>query len=529
MIQIGIFVSFMLFSVKRLLTYLHMFQQEEYDTKRFFRLITKRLAIDRTLSLIAIGTAFAYSMLDKYEWPYFLMMIGAFLVFSYREVDPRRQAKKKLVMTSRAKRIFIVALVLSATCAICSTVTSSLWIWLVPIQLLPVLLVAANMLLQPVETLIRRKYWNEAHAKIRELEPFTIGVTGSYGKTSVKHILGHILGTTASVLITPGSVNTAMGVTRIIRERLTEHHKYLVIEMGAYGSGSVAKLCRLAPPDMAIITAIGHAHYERFKSLDAVAKAKFEMAEATCQRNGKVITHTDVLAFPYTREFLNTHRQNFVICGEEEGSYLNIREILQRSNGLVVEIELNGKSFTAEVPLFGINHGKNVALAFAAACTLGIAPEMVLTALKSTPQIAHRLEVKTQAQGKITLIDDAYNSNPRGFAAALELLDGLRQSSGRRILVTPGIVELGEVHEAEHARLGTLALRYVDVVLAIAPERIRSFVEAFRSGAHGKQELIPCPTFADAQFWIDQKAKAGDVILLENDLPDIYERKFGPL
>lgn len=524
MIQIGIFASFMIFSVKRLLTYLHLFQQEEYDNARFLRLIFRRCAFDKTLSAILLSLTFANFIFGRYQWLFLVLMAVFFLLFSYREFDPRRLAKKKLVLTSRAKRNLILALVLSGVIGLCPMLTSTLWVWVIPIQLLPVLLVLANILLQPIENRIQRKYWGEAFAKVRELKPFTIGITGSFGKTSVKHILGHILGTTAPTLITPGSVNTSMGVTRIIRERLNQHHKYFVVEMGAYGPGSVANLCTLTPPDMAIITAIGHAHYERFRSLDAVAIAKFELAEATCGRGGKVITHADILTFPYAREFADTQKENFIICGNC-GTALNVRRILQRPEGLVVEIEWCGKHYTAEVPLFGMNHGMNVALAFAAACTLGIAPEMVLTALKSTPQIAHRLEVRTQPQGGITLIDDAYNSNPQGFVAALQLLDELRQSTGRRILVTPGIVELGEVHDVEHAKLGRLALRYVDIVIAVGPERIMSFVEAFRAGADHNQELIPYSSFADAQSWLDQHASTGDVILLENDLPDIYESK----
>src|SRR5206468_12245453 len=134
-----------------------------------------------------------------------------------------------------------------------------------------------------------------AHSKLQRLNPVVIGVTGSYGKTSVKHILGHVLETAGPTLITPGSVNTAMGIARVIRERLQPHHRYLVVEMGAYGIGSIRRLCALTPPRLGIISAIGKAHYERFKSLDAVAQAKFELAEAAAGNGGSVVAAADVV------------------------------------------------------------------------------------------------------------------------------------------------------------------------------------------------------------------------------------------
>src|SRR5205807_2644517 len=131
-----------------------------------------------------------------------------------------------------------------------------------------------------------------------------------------------------------------------------------------------------------------------------------------------------------------------------------------------------------------LHQGGNVALAFAAACNLGIAPEDVVAGLRSTPQIAHRLEVKRQGDGAI-LIDDAYNSNPVGFASGLDLLDTLRRPEGRRILVTPGMVELGSEHEAEHARIGRLAAKHVDVLVAVAPHRVAPLTAAFSEAAPG--------------------------------------------
>src|SRR5262249_36135958 len=163
-------------------------------------------------------------------------------------------------------------------------------------------------------------------------------------------------------------------------------------------------------------------------------------------------------------DFAAAHPGALLAVGSEPGAAVAITALGQDADGVAVTVSWRGREYTLRAPLFGLHQGRNIALAFAAACTLGTAPEDVVASLRSAPQIAHRLEVKREANGAI-LVDDAYNSNPVGFAAALELLDVLQRAGGRRILVTPGMVELGAAHEAEHDRIGRLAAEHVDVLL----------------------------------------------------------------
>ncbi len=396
-------------------------------------------------------------------------------------------------------------------------------VWVVAVQLVPLTLIAANLLLAPAEARVQRRYWNEARAKLDELKPTVVAITGSYGKTSVKHIIGHVLETAAPTLITPGSVNTAMGIARVIRERLQPQHRYFVVEMGAYGIGSIRRLCALTPPHLGIITAIGKAHYERFKSLDAVSRAKFELAEAARDNGGSVIVASDTLSFAWPRQFVERHRDLAITVGEDAAADLVIEAVRQEPDGVVAAIRWRGEHYELRAPLYGLHHGRNIALAFAAACSLGLPPEDIVASLRSVPQIAHRLEVKRQANGTI-VIDDAYNSNPVGFASALELLDALRQPDGRRILVTPGMVELGAEHDPEHARIGKLAAAHADVLVAVAPHRVAPLAAAFREAAP-EREIVSCAGFAEARIWLDRNLTARDVVLLENDLPDLLEHK----
>jgi UDP-N-acetylmuramoyl-tripeptide--D-alanyl-D-alanine ligase len=176
-----------------------------------------------------------------------------------------------------------------------------------------------------------------------------------------------------------------------------------------------------------------------------------------------------------------------------------------------------------KAPLFGEHHIGNMCVVFATACTLGAPPGDVIMALASAPQISHRLEVKQGPAGS-TMIDDAYNSNPVGFAAGLLLLNTLRRKGGRTVLVTPGMVELGLAHDAEHRKIGELAAHSVDVLVPVLPDRIRTLTEAYVSGNPGGI-VVPCPTFQAAQTWMNANVTADDVVLLENDLPDIYEAR----
>ena len=527
----GVFAlaGFAVFALRRLLTYLHLFQQEEYDNRRFLVWIANNAAIDRRLSILLAGTAVAQLLVPAGEVPrwVFAVLIGVLcLAIAAVERDPRKIAKKRLAMTARATRIYWIAAALlgcSAVAVAVALTAGNAIFWIVPVQLVPLALVAANRLLAPFEAKTQRRYWDEAQEILRRHAPMVIAITGSYGKTSVKHILGHVLETAAPTLITPGSVNTAMGIARVIRERLQPHHRCLVVEMGAYGPGSIRRLCALTPPKMGIVTAIGMAHYERFKSLETVAEAKFELAEAVAAQGGTVVAAADTLAFMAPRRFAEAHPDTLVTVGAEPGATIAIAALRQEIDGIVVAVTWQGRDYELRAPLFGLHQGRNIALAFAAACTLGLAPEDVVASLRSTPQIAHRPEVKREASGA-TLIDDAYNSNPVGFASALELLDVLRQPGGRRILVTPGMVELGAAHEAEHEKIGRLAASHVDVLVAVAPRRVAPLADAFAAAAP-EREVVSCAGFAEAQAWMAQNLAASDVVLLENDLPDLLERE----
>jgi UDP-N-acetylmuramoyl-tripeptide--D-alanyl-D-alanine ligase len=520
LLNLAVAACFLGFAVARGLRYMLFFQQDEYDGKRFFRWMREHRVFDIKLSIVLLVLGVLA----------FLPFVGeiariaagfALLGFAYVDLRESRAAKKKLAMTSRVKRIVLAATALFAVVALLGLLFGAHpWFWVVAVQAVPVLLVVANRLLDPYEKQIQARFRREAEQKLARIHPKIVGITGSFGKTSVKHILGHILQLTSRSAYTPGSVNTVMGIVRIIREKLDDDTQTFIVEMGAYGPGSINRLCQLTPPDFGVITAIGEAHYERFKGLDTVARAKFELAEHVLARGGQMVVDEQVLSQPYAKAFVETHRQHFIISGESEGVDVRLLSAIPTRQGMDVTIASGGKTTSFSVPLFGPVHGRNITTAFASAKALGLSEETIATALRSTAPIQHRLEVKREPSGA-RLIDDAYNSNPSGFKAALDVLNQVVDAGGRRILITPGMVELGAKHDEAHAELGAYAALRTDLVIAVGSARIPTFLHALRSATPAPL-ILEMGSFAEARQWLSSNLKPTDVVLIENDLPDVY-------
>lgn len=545
------------------------FQQEEYDDARFIRWLHDKRAYDRAASIafIAAAAVSAFLQLEPAAGllaaapviallPLALMVTGIGMGAA-RSMAAMRDNKKPLVRTDRVKRILrvygllvIAALIAGFWLAHLAPVGASYSLsydenaasWMDSLQFLslsfdwrlatlavlaaglaqalPFLIVAANKLLEPAEERVKARFRGEAVAKFNELKPTVVAITGSFGKTSTKHILAHILENAAPTLATPGSVNTEMGITRVIREQLTPEHQYFIVEMGAYGPGSIARLCALTPPDVSLVTAVGAAHYERFKTLETVAKAKFEIAEAVFKKGGRAVVSTDGIPKHLLEERISAVQGDYVRAGAEGDIALKGYELTP--DGLALTVEEAGEEQAFTVPLYGRHQAGNILMAAATARTLGLPWAAIKGALATMPQIRHRLEV-TRAAGAPTIINDAYNSNPIGFAAALECLDVLVREGGRRILITPGMVELGAIHDQEHERLGALTATHADIVCVVTPERIPTFVKGLEGANTGSTTVMTFATQDAAEAWVTANWRAEDAVLFENNLPDLYE------
>lgn len=525
MLSVLFFISLFFFSLMRLNFFCQFFQQEEYDGKRFLNLFRNGKLMDKKVSIILFLLIFISFVVPPFIG--YVLLAAVLIAFGVYHVKYNKKAKKPLVYTNRVRRILGVAVTLAGvlvfTINAIDILPIKIFVTIAYIQILPLILVIAKLILDPHEKITQKMFYNEAVAKLKTLNPTIIGITGSYGKTSVKHILAHVLSQAVPTLATPGSVNTVMGITRIIREKLQPNHKYFIAEMGAYGVGSIARLCEFCPPKHGILTAVGNAHYERFKSIDTVAAAKFELYQAVTKNGGFFVINQDQV----NPSYIATHavkKDNVSIIGSTDDVDTKILLSELTSEGLIIELQDNDGQYHLEVPLYGLQHVQNITLVFALAKKIGVPVSTIIAALKTMPQITHRLEVKKYSGGP-DVIDDAYNSNPQGFTAALDVLNILgKTSGGRRILVTPGMVELGAIHDEKHFEVGGYAADKTDIVLLIGVERFPSFEQALRE-TNPQVEIHHFAKFTEARAWLEANAKVQDVILYENDLPDLYENE----
>ena len=511
---------FAVFFFCRIKTLMLFFQSEEYENTNFLKYVVRKgkLLDKRTVFplLIIYAVSFVYPCLS-------VLSVLPITVAFIRESKFLKNAKKKLQITYRVKRIWITAYVLLNLifAGLLYNGFSVLFCGIFLLFVLPIFLVQANIILYPLENSIRKGFLRKAQARLADCNPTVIGITGSYGKTSVKHFLGAILSACCDTLYTAGTINTLMGVCRVINTELQPSHKFFIVEMGAYYKGSIRRLCDLVKPSAAIITSIGLAHLERFKTMENTASAKFELAEAVRLNNpnGTVILNKNKIA----EKFL-AKDPHAVKVGEGEKYFFT--DVVQGIDGISFVFHKGDElTFPVTAQVYGLHNAEDIALAIALALEMGVPTSTITAALKNVKPVKNRLQ--PLQIGRLTVLDDGYNSNPDGFANALNILAIYKKAmGGRAILVTPGIIELGEKHNEIHAELGKKAAEKADVVLAVTPERITSFINAFKENASAESVLLPMQSKDKAWEWLLANATEKDVILFENDLPDNYESDF---
>lgn len=520
-LSFAIFVLALLgFGMVRINTVLTYFQQEEYDSSRFLGAVLRVRLFDvlATLGLIAVLIANAYLDLGIYAW-----LIGAAILALIALRERGYTYKKKLVATDRLKRIrWLARGVYGLSLALLFVHPLAVFAIL---QLTPLWIMLANRLLRPLQARVNQGYIDEAVDKLNSFQPVTIGITGSFGKTTTKHIFAEILESAGPVFYSPGSINTVLGLTRNIREKLQRGHKYFIAEMGAYGIGSIKRLCDFSDPGFGIVTAIGNAHTERFGDIATIAKAKSELIEHVCARGGMAVYPHDILEHKPFADLRACYPDLIRTVGEcDEADFQITRAVLKDSNWAIT---LNNNRAPAEppitytLPLLGDHNILNSALAVAMTYLISPATATRIPAFsKDVEQVQHRLQ-KVEAPGQPLVLDDAYNSNEVGFKNAVTVLKDLaKQRGGKAILVTPGVAEMGLEHDRVHGRLGEHASALCDIVIAVNPDRIEAFTNALDKDT---VDYHARGSFAEARRLVRELSKENDVVLYENDLPDILE------
>lgn len=372
--------------------------------------------------------------------------------------------------------------------------------------LLPFIACVSNGLDGLYENSHNKKYVERARVKLAHTDAIKIGVTGSFGKTSVKNILAAMLEEKYAVLATPASYNTPMGVAKCVNEYAGKPYEIFIAEMGARNTGDIKELCDMVKPQYSVLTGICEQHLETFGSLENVIKTKGEIIFGTREGGTVVIGKSE-----NTDKIVTDSSRDVVRVGEEA-----IQNLVCTCEGTSFTLCFAGVELPIHTALLGKHSAENIVLAAVTALKLGVEPEKIAAVCEKLDYVPHRLQVIKN--GDVTVLDDGYNANVNGAAEAVEVL---RSFPGRKIIVTPGLVELGILEEKANAAFGATLVGLDEIVLV--GETLVNTVKDGYLEAGGKQEtLTVVPTLAEAQRWLKNNVRAGDTVLFLNDLPDVY-------
>ncbi len=515
---------------------LHILQLDGYKPGRYLKWSTTHIRhCFETLEILSVVILLSVVMIFPKiltDWLFVTLCLIWSTLQTYRVIWRKKTTvKKPLVFTSRAKRLYTLALLLQVVVAtlLAVFVTENRWrigIFLFSELTVPILVVS-SYLIWPLEQMINNAYLRDARKRIRKLQPKIIGITGSYGKTSTKYILHQILSQKYITLMTPDSYNTPMGICKVIRGDLLPTHEYFIVEMGAYKRGDIRELCRLAPPEIGILTAVGPQHLERFKSLENTARAKYELIEAL-PTDGLAVINVDNeicagLANKTDRVPVIRYGLEYNMNGNSTIS-LKTSNIKQSEKGLTFTVE-DEKERSVEITtrLLGKHNVSNILAAMTVSLNCGMSLKEIQDALLRLEPVPHRLQLIAGGAG-VTVIDDSFNSNPEGAKAALEVLsDFVSEKNGKKVLVTPGMVELGELEYEENKRFGSEAAKVCDLVILVGPTRTVPIKAGLKDDNYPEQQILVVANLKEAQQHLEKRLKPGDVVLFENDLPDNYD------
>ncbi len=492
---------------------IHMFQLSSYRYNRYFRWLVPGNIVSkyRVLALLMLVPA----LFPNYLGVGFAtgVTIGAW-IYSLSE-----KFKTPLVYTMRVKRLFATNIILFTAIAILAFIFVERWaIVIIGAELVfsNILMLLANIVNTPIEKAINRHYYNDAKRIIESHKGLiVIGVTGSFGKTSTKNYLASVLAEKYNVLVTPGNFNTLLGVIRTIREHLRPYHQVFIVEMGAKQKNDIKEICDLVHPTIGIVTAVGEMHLETFKSVENIQDTKFELINSLPADGLGVINIDSEYIKNYNGITSRCRITKYAVEGE--GDY-KAKDVVYGAGG--VSFTLGNEQYSSR--LLGAGNLLNILASIAVADHLGVPANKQKNAIARLQPVEHRLSMKV-ANG-ITVLDDAYNSNPQGAKMSLEVLKNFAVGEGnKRIVITPGFVEMGARQAAANMELGrTIAVScdYAIIVNAVNREAIKSGIE---EGCMPAEKYFLADSLNHAHRQLAQILRPGDVVLYENDLPDNFK------
>ena len=517
-------------------------QQVGYKGYRYFKWLhgKKNQYLNRLMLLSLLGFLFFMAfgitfapLVGRRVAPYMGFIAYLFFAFVYINAEHHVNVKIKLKVTRRMVRLmitfilvtFIATLLVVLLCNVVNhfwltglnkdvfSVLKYAFITLTPF-LAPFIVIIAYSINKPFEDANNRRYVRRTKKVLDSSNIIKIGITGSYGKTSVKELLSTVLSVKYRVLATPESYNTPLGISFTVKQ-LDATHDIFIAEMGARQVGDISDLAELVNPDIAILTGVTGQHLESFGNLENVKKTKFELFEklktggrAFFSLNGE---NAQELADKFNGEKYLTGKEN---C------YAYAKDIKTTANGSTFTLCLDGeKEIKCSTSLIGEHSVSNIVLVSAVAHNLGMSVEEISLGINRLHAIKHRLEV-VKGQKGITVIDDSYNANSVGADCALKALN---EFEGRKIIVTPGLVELGADQKRLNYEFGKKIAKTCDIMIISAKHNAEMLIHGFTDAGKEKENIHYAKNLVKAKEVLSSIVTEGDIVLFENDLPDIYD------
>lgn len=500
---------------------IQMFQQNSYRYSRYWTWLKKGNFLSHGRWFFLLFTVWwLLSWNPGSVW----MLAIAFAI--YPIVEFRQKYKIRIAYTARVKRLiavdFILTVLLNSLVYIYAGQDWFILSFILSLLFSKVIVVAADFLLKPLEKQINLYYIRDARRILASSKDLLIiGITGSFGKTSTKNILYRVLSEKYNVLMTPGNFNTTLGVVRTIREHLKPYHQVFIVEMGAKQVGDIKEICDLVHPHIGIVTSVGNMHLETFKTLQGVGRTKFELLDSL-PSDGLGIINMDsegIAAYPDKP----AHCRIMTSAIKTEGVDVKAQNVAYSRRGVSFDVCIKGKeSYRVETRLLGEGNILNVLVSLAAADHLGVSVKQQRSALASLQPVEHRLSISNK--GGLTVLDDAYNSNPTGAGMALAVLRQMASDAGSKgIVVTPGFVELGSQQEEANRGLGRDIAANADKAIIVNKYNRQAIVEGLKDGGFKEEDMYCVDSLDQAVVQLGAICSQGDVVLYENDLPDTFK------
>ena len=519
---------------RRLRYFLHVFQLEGYKPNQFMSWLRAHprhvFRLSHGLALVVLALAAAGFFVAGWPRTTATVVLPLWAVtFASSRLYRSDQEKKPLAYTNRLKRLLGVAALLAVLPVVIGALVglgwegpAGFWPFLVGFLVAdfgaPLWVLLAAFALEPLEAYFRRGFKRQARRHLRQRPDLqVIGITGSYGKTSTKFIIQEILKQRFHVLATPGSYNTPMGLCLVVNQKLRPEHQVLVLEYGMRYRGDIQELCALARPGLAVVTSVGPAHLETMGTLDNIAREKGDLVEYM-KPGGPVVLNVDDERVAAMAERASGKIWRVSVEGHPEADVV-AQDINYGPEGARFTVrDETGAEAEFQTKLLGRHNVLNILLGVAVGREMGLRLRQIAHAVRRLEPVEHRLQLRQD--GPVTIIDDAFNANPVGARNAVEILGQF--GSGRRVVVTPGMIELGERQHAENRTFGEHIARNADLAVLIGAQQTAPIQEGLRAQNFPEDHTKIFNSLFDAQAFLKSYLRPGDVVLYENDLPDQY-------